>query len=234
MKSEQTKIKIKFLTNSIDIGGFKISKISFEQLFNSNDSELIKPKKRDKFLSRLFGIFSEEIVKCWCLNPKSLYADLGRPTIRTEENKRGCTVDFTFESVEDQLVYVVELKSELEYQKYKYLKLEDTSQLKHHQKKDAFNRFLDMAKNPNVYIVTINDNTNNKKIKLDVSGAILVWGSITEDGRTKVKNEFGFKDVLSLENMISDLIIWKDPHYCKLIDDRSNWSQELYNALNGG
>lgn len=131
------------------------------------------------------------------------------------------------------MAYVVELKSELEYQKYKFLKLEDTSQLKHHQKKNAFNRFLNMAKNPNAYIVTINDNSNNKKIELDVSGAILVWGSLTESGRTKVKNEFGFKDILSLENMISDLIIWEDSQYYELIEDRSNWSQELYNALKG-
>ena len=215
----------------LDLEGFKISKINFEQLFNSNDS---KPNKRDKFLSRLFGIFSEEIVKCWCKNPKSPYANLGRPTLRTAENKRGCTLDFTFKSNEDNLVYVVELKCELEYQNYKFLKLEDISQLERHQKKKAFDRFVKIAKNPNEYIVTRkNENNNSRKVKLDVSGAILIWGSITESGRTNVIDEYGFKDVLSLEKMISDLINWDDQDYYKCIRLRSNWSQELFNGLNG-
>ncbi len=158
---------------------------------------------------------------------------MGRPTLRTEVKKNGYTLDFTFKSADDHLLYVVELKSELEFQKYKYLKLEDTSQLKHHQNKSAFTRFLDVAKDPSAYIVTINDTTTNKKTEQNVSGAILIWGSITEDGRNKVKDEFGFEDVLSLEKMISDLISWEDPTYHELIAERSNWSQELYNALNG-
>ena len=208
--------------------GFKISTIDFEQLFNSNDPEL---NKRDKFLSRLFGIFSEEIVKCWCNNPKSPYTNLGRPTLRTAENKRGCTLDFTFESNEDNLAYIVELKCELERHNYKYLKLKDISQLKHHQKKKAFDRFVKIAKNPKEYIVTRKN--ENKNEKFDVSGAILVWGSITEKGRTNVIDEYGFKDVLSLENMISELIKWEDQDYYKCIGLRSNWSQQLFNGLNG-
>jgi hypothetical protein len=214
----------------LDLEEFKISTIDFEQLFNSNDPEL---NKRDKFLSRLFGIFSEEIVKCWCKNPKSPYTNLGRPTLRTAENKRGCTLDFTFESNEDNSKYIVELKCELERNNYKYLKLKDISQLKHHQKKKAFDRFVKIAKNPKEYIVTRkNENNNRKKIILDEPGAILVWGSITESGRTNVINEYGFKDVLSLEKMISDLIKWDDQDYHECIKLRSNWSQELFNGLN--
>jgi hypothetical protein len=157
---------------------------------------------------------------------------LGRPTLRTELSKNGCTLDFTFKAADNQL-YVVELKSELEFQNYKYLKLEEPSQLEHHRKKRAFNRFLDMAKNPSAYLVTIN-NTNNTKMEKCVSGAILIWGSITENGKDKVKYEFGFKDVLSLEDMITDLVTWEDSAYHELIDERSNWSQKLYNALSGG
>jgi hypothetical protein len=48
----------------------------FPMLFRSSSSA------RDKFLSRLFGIFSEEIVRIWCRAPDAPYEDLGRPTIR--------------------------------------------------------------------------------------------------------------------------------------------------------
>ena len=206
-----------------------MSKFSFEQLLKPNDSKLPEEKKRDKFLSRLFGIFSEEIVRCWCLNSNSLYEDLGRPVIRGAEDKGISVLDFTFKSREDKLIYIVELKCELEYQKYQFLQLKNSEQLKHHQKKKAFRRFCKIAKNPNTYTVT----TKNIEEKLNISGAILIWGSITESGRTNVIDECIFKDVLSLENMISDLINWKDKRYYELNENRLYWCQELFNGLNG-
>jgi hypothetical protein len=177
----------------------------------------------------LFGIFSEEIVRCWCSNSNSLYEDLGRPVIRGAEDKGISVLDFTFKSRKDKLIYIVELKCELERRNYKFLKLKDISQLEHHQKKKAFDRFVKIAKNPNPYKVT----TKNIKEELDISGAILIWGSITESGRTNVIDECRFKDVLSLENMISDLINWKDKTYFELNENLLDWCQELFNGLNG-
>ena len=208
-------------------------KYSFEEFFKPNDSKSSEEKNRDKFLSRLFGIFSEEIVRCWCSNSNSLYEDLGRPVIRGAEDKGISVLDFTFRSRKDKLIYIVELKCELERNNYKFLKLKDISQLKHHQNKkafdQAFDRFVKIAKNPNPYTVT----TKNIKDVLNISGAILIWGSITESGRTNVIDECRFKDVLSLENMISDLINWKDKTYFELNENRLDWCQEFFNGLNG-
>ena len=73
------------------------SSFEFENIFRRDDS---KPNFRDKFLSRMFGIFSEEIVRTWCDNLKSLYEDLGRPTLKNNNNSggRGWTLDFTLMS----------------------------------------------------------------------------------------------------------------------------------------
>ena len=43
---------------------------------------------RDKYLSRLFGLFSEEVVRTWCACPEAAYLDLGRPTLRDPDEPR--------------------------------------------------------------------------------------------------------------------------------------------------
>jgi hypothetical protein len=49
---------------------------SFEDFFHSESPA------RDKFLSRLFGLFSEDVVRHWCGCPEAPYGDLGRPFLR--------------------------------------------------------------------------------------------------------------------------------------------------------
>ena len=43
----------------------------------------------DNFISRIFGIFNEEIVRIWCGNPNSSYEDLGRPSLYKRANILG-------------------------------------------------------------------------------------------------------------------------------------------------
>ena len=42
------------------------------------------PGSRGKYLSRVFGIFSEEIVRIWAADPRAPFEDLGRPTLRVD------------------------------------------------------------------------------------------------------------------------------------------------------
>ena len=198
-----------------------MSGISFEDFFKSNEPD------RDKFLSRLFGIFSEQIVRFWCKRPESKYKNLGRPTLKLPGENRGYTLDFTFQSrLDRQRIYVGEMKCELEYEKYKYIKLTSPSQLSHHKGK-AFRRFLNAAKNPNKYAVRA-DGT-----KYDVSGAILVWGSLSSDGRDSVMREIGIADVLSLEEIVTELQNCGDQDYLGFIDKRAAWCRDLFAALEG-
>jgi hypothetical protein len=194
--------------------------ISFDSIFRSSLSG------RDKFLSRLFGIFSEDIVRTWCKDDRAPYQDMGRPTIRNRTEKRGRTLDFTFQSRNDGRIFVGELKCELEFENYRYLSLTSPSQLSHH-KGETFTKFLDVAKNPNKYTVTVNGKNTS------VSGAILVWGRVTERGREAVIGMNKSEAILSLEEIIANLLEWNNNLYWKLVTDRATWCQYLFRQLVG-
>ena len=192
--------------------------VKFQNLFRSINHP------RDKFLSRLFGIFNEEIVRCWCQDHQAPYRDLGRPTIKPANIPRGFALDFAFQSKSNNAVYVGEMKCELEYENYRYLTLESPAQLDHH-RKDAFRLFLDIAQNAKQYIVTVGG-----KPQL-VSGSILVWGSYTESGRASVTAKYGLHDILSLEFIIADLLAWENKDFIELLDKYQTWSNELFTRL---
>ena len=54
---------------------------SFEEFFKKEGKEPI----RAKFLSRVFGVFSEELVRIWANDSRAPYANLGRPTLRQSD-----------------------------------------------------------------------------------------------------------------------------------------------------
>lgn len=195
-----------------------MAQTSFDRIFKSTNPN------QDKFLSRLFGIFSEHIVRTWCEDRRAPYQNLGRPTVRLRGERRGHTLDFTFQSRQDGRAFVGELKCELEYQNYRYLTLTSSSQLDHH-KGEAFGKFRDIAKNPHKYTVTLDGRS------ISVAGSILVWGSVTVGGRKTVISENGFADVLSLEEIIADLLGWGNIGYRQLIKDRATWCEHLFREL---
>lgn len=195
-----------------------MAQISFDKIFKSTNPN------QDKFLSRLFGIFSEDIVRKWCADSRAPYRDLGRPTVRFRTERRGRTLDFTLQSRRDGLIFVGELKCELEFENYRYLRLMSSSQLDHH-KGEAFAKFQDIARNAHKYIVTVD------RKDISVAGSILVWGSVTTDGCLTVIRENGFADILSLEEIIADLLDWGNEDYCRLVEDRATWCHYLFNKL---
>lgn len=192
-----------------------------EDIFRTDNSD------RDKFLSRVFGIFSEGIARIWFASAGSLYQDRGRPTIYgPSDTPDHSTLDFTLESNATGEVFVAEMKCELEFENYRYLRLESPSQLTHHQGA-AFRRFLDVARTPERYHVK----TGGKPVK--VHGAILVWGATTEAGRRAVMQKAGIHDVLSLEDMINDLVSTGNQEYRDIIQKRADWSHFLSRQLLG-
>ena len=51
---------------------------------------------RAAFLSRLLGLFSEQVVQHWCRYPAAAYENLGRPTLREAGTRSPWqTLDFT-------------------------------------------------------------------------------------------------------------------------------------------
>lgn len=192
---------------------------TFEGLFRTTDGA------RDNFLARLFGIFNEDVVRHWCRNPAATYEDLGRPTVFTQE---GCwhTLDFTLRDRRTGRTYASEMKCELSFEGYRYLRLVGSDQLDHHAGA-AFQRFLELSRPGHGLVVKVAGRPTQ------VDGAILVWGATTESGERAVRERFGLADVLSVEQMISDLHRWDDEEWAARTATLRRWCNELFEFLNG-
>ena len=191
----------------------------FDSFFRSSNSP------RDKYLSRLFGLFNEDVVRHWCVLPETPYSDLGRPTLKLPGEPRGYTLDFTLQHQATGHVFVTEMKCWLEYEGYKYLRLRGPDQLRGVDGK-AFARFLDFAEDPSQYLVQV----KGKPVKSD--GAILIWGAIGDEGREKVIREHGLSDVLSVEVMLEDLRGAGSGEWERRVGELRGWSEQLFNYLN--
>lgn len=60
-----------------------------------------------------------------------------------------------------------------------------------------------------------------------------IENAITEEGREAVIEATGLTDVLSVEAMIADLDRWKPEGWTRLVDDRRQWSNALFDYLDG-
>lgn len=199
--------------------------MNFAEFFVSEIAPYKGSSVRDKFLSRVFGIFNEQIIRTWCDNSKSPFQDLGRPSVYDLDGK-GYTLDFLFKDRSGKC-FLGEMKCELEYQKYKYITLTGSEQLQHHEKRRAFQLFLETAKNPADYAIKC------KGKKVSVDGSALVWGATSKSGTEEVKNMYGVSYIISTEEVISDLIKWEDKNYLNLINSHKKWSLELFSELAG-
>ena len=201
---------------------------SFLKLFKTSEPN------RDNFLSRLFGMFAEEPVRIWCRCADSPYLDLGRPTIKRPGEIRGQTVDFALKSKATGEICIAELKCELAFENYGYLVLTSVAQVNRHvkERKEAFLRLIDCARNPQAYSYSIK--VKNKPNPIKVAGSVLVWGSVTAEGREAVMAEYGFADVLSVEDIIRYLLQTKNLEYQEFVERRHRWCGELFGTLLGG
>lgn len=188
------------------------------KFFQSGDT------RRDKFLARLFGIFSEELVRDWCSDPRSPYEDRGRPTLLSPGDSRGATLDFTLRHRNTGETYVAEMKVELEYEGYRYLTLERIDQLEHH-RLPAFQRFLAVAREPRAHEVRVGGKPTS------VDGAILIWGAVKEDTKQLVLAETGLHDVLSMDSIVHDLRAWQPARYVERVGSLRQAANDLFDWL---
>ena len=162
--------------------------------------------------------------------PQAEFEDLGRPTLKKRGESKSLTLDFTLRSRKNGGIFIGEMKCELEFQSYKFLTLTSAEQLIHHNKV-AFQWFLSFAKNPALFSVRC-----GRELVVP-SGAILVWGCLTEDGRRAVLQETDprkISELLSVDRMVADQQEWKGEEYEKFISLREKWCAELFSALRRG
>ena len=197
--------------------------IDFSTLFDHQPNSI-----HDKFLSRLFGIFSEEIVKIWA-SEKTLapYVNEGRPTLRMKD-KRHYTFDFTLKDKKTRKNYVSEQKCWFEYLNYKYFTLEKTDQVDYLTSSDSpnsFDRFLELGKDPSKYPVYVDGE------KTDIAGIVLIWGKVSDKGRTAVKRHYNLHDLLSLEAIVNDLVSWETPEFRSWTLEKRRWCNQLFEGI---
>jgi len=199
--------------------------VNFNQIFDTNNTNVKLNEPRDKFLSRIFGIFNEEIVRIWCRSKNSEYQDLGRPTVYERDRSiRGSTLDFTLKEKQGGKTYVSEMKCEIQFENFKYFQLNKLSQLNHHNK-TAFNRFLGVAKDPKKFVVRV----KGKETK--VHGAILIWGKTDPDAIEDICKSKSLNKILSLEDIINDLIEIENQEYFELLNQKKEWINYLLTGL---
>ena len=194
---------------------------SFQGFFQTADVQ------RDNFMARVFGLFSEEPVRIWCRDPDSPFEDLGRPKLGVPGvEDRGYVLDFALRSRRDGRVFVAEMKCEITFENYRSMTLRSRTQLDRHAKeKEAFRRFLAIARDPASHRVTVNGQ------QVTVSGAILVWGACTPEGRRDVAESTGIADVLSLEEVIATLIRKRNAEYASFVQKQRRRCEELFDFL---
>jgi hypothetical protein len=200
----------------------------FESIFKTGD------ERRDNFLARIFGIFAEQVVIHWCQCSHSDFDYEGRPTIRKNGASSWQTLDFVLKGKWEPhkgKLFVAEMKCELAFEKYKYLRLEDPTALQHHCNKEAFNQFLEVCKSPSSFTMSATTNGKKKRQLGTPAGAILIWGAMTVDGRTTVMNQYGFVDVLSVEKMLEKLHEWNCPSWRDYMQQIRSWSSCLFDYL---
>jgi hypothetical protein len=199
-------------------------KSRFESIFKTSNPT------RDKYLARLFGLFSEEVVLNWCGCPTAPYENLGRPTLWVS-NKRGSTLDFTLRHRDTGETFVAEMKCWLEFDNYRYLRLVDSAQLQRIVSQkiagSALQEFLRLAKEPSTFEVRV----NGRPLPGQVNGAILIWGATSDSGSKAVIDEYSFADVLSVETILDDLRVWMPTRWSERINELRHWSDELFTYL---
>lgn len=183
-------------------------------------------KKRDNYLSRVFGIWYEKVVMIWCDDPRSPFLNLGRPIFYVEENKkyRG---DYLLEDSSGKR-FVTEAKCEIAYQNYKFLTLDTSNHLEHHKKNSrTFRAILDMARETNKYTVTCNG------LETEVDGTGLIWGRVSDKGLRETRADYKFHVILSIEDMIQQLNAWQNKEYIALLRELKEWTNDMFNGLSG-
>lgn len=201
-----------------------MDQIAFRELFQQEGA----PAARGKFLSRLFGIFSETIVQIWSEDERAPYRNLGRPTLSGSSPVRNPTLDFLFECRRTGRRFVVEQKCEIEFNGFRYFTLTGPEQLKHHNK-NAFAAFLAAARGdaPGARDWKVGSR------QFTVDGAILIWGAVSAAGREAVIGETGLHDALGLDRIVAECAEWRPEAYCRLVSDRRSWCEQLFGFLDG-
>lgn len=190
--------------------------MTFDGLFQLHDPE------RSRFLDGLFSLFAREVVHCWATDDHAAYADLGKPTLKQMGGARGSPLDFAFQEKRRKHTFGVVLYCDPTGDGA----LKDANQITALGATRTFAAFLDAAAQPSAYSLTVGG------ADYPLVGSILIWSSLeSKKTRAVIRKTYAFHDILSVEDMIRDLIEWKNRDYQMLLDRRAAWCYDFFRGL---
>ncbi len=191
------------------------------------------------FVSRLWGLFSEQFIRTWCACEWAPFELLGRPTLKKpDEGKgKGKTLDYLLRARDTGQVYVAEQKCLIHYEGYKWLVFDEGSadMVKPRPNRqqfggDGFRRFLALAAGEEQFAVHYYDHRGRPQA-VQPAGCILVWGSVSDRGRQVAMEELRMHGVISLEDVITALRHERPDSYRRLVSRYATWCAEVFAAL---
>jgi hypothetical protein len=190
--------------------------MSFHALFHPQDPE------RSRFLNGLFSLFARDIIRCWSSDKNAPYTNLGKPTLRQGRASRGHPLDFAFEESRRKQVYAVIMYCD----PLDDTPLKDAAQIDQLRSTRTFAAFLEAAQNPAPYTLAVGS------ADYPAAGSILIWGTLeSKKARAVLRKTYAFHDILSLENIIADLLLWQNRDFQMLLDRRMLWCHDFIRGL---
>ncbi len=190
--------------------------MTFDGLFPPADPE------RSRFLDGLFSLFAREVVHCWATDDHAPFVDLGKPILRQPGGARGSPLDFAFQERRRKHAYGVVLYCDPTGDG----PLKDASQITALSATRTFAAFLDAAAQPSAYSLSVGGADH------PLVGSILIWSSLeSKKTRATIRKTYAFHDILSVEDIIRDLIEWRNRDYQMLLDRRAAWCYDFFRGL---
>ena len=171
-------------------------------------------EKQNNLLTRVFGIFSEEIINCWLAYPDCEYKNLGRPSIY-KKNERPSTLDFLFEKKKGTnkgALYIVEQKCLFSYNKGNLLCMTETN-LEHFEKwstqKAKYSKAWKDFREIHSYLknedVVIKWKGSTPELTKKVVGNILIWGKWMDNTKHADPK---IDKIISMESIMNEMNEW--------------------------
>lgn len=191
-------------------------------------------KLKVNFLSRIYGVFSEEIVKIWCDNENNKeFEYIGKPHINIG-NRKPLELDHLLKS--KNTYFIVEQKNFHGYKNGKLASMEDTDSF--FKNFETWSKEKSKNQKSKAWDIFINFREHPKEVKYNGESfpdikTLLIWSKGTPEGKRKfIENSgIGVSEVLFLLDIKNDLIQWDDQKYKELIKGKKEWIDELFNDL---
>lgn len=188
------------------------------------------------YLSRVFGIFYEGLIGFW-LETQGFNLK-GRPSVyNLNDHYLNKTFDYMVEK--NRKNFIAEAKCYVAYQNFTQMEL-TTNLLDEYDdpsEKSAFQLFLKLGSKKEPYKNYKFYCKEYSETRIRPDGKILIWARLKKDEVKNIKKKYHFSYLFSVQEIITDMIneiknkSKKGKEYYQYVQNRKNWTNELFKSL---